>query len=261
MATTTNPRSVLTLLRRLVPPRPLTTAEGYRVAELQANRLLNLTGVDEPGTPAELVTALPYVEVVVRSDVPESGYLNWFKPRWLVVLNAHEPVVRQRFSLMHEFKHLLDHPYRDFLYPTTYYCDGDRRKELVAEYFAACVLMPKRLVLRSWGQGVQHVSALATAFMVSEVAMHRRLQDLGLIARPPRCSYQPLTHRGKASPTAYFRQKSAVASPLLSTVPLSIPHYAAKDLGAKIYALNGDMTYDTATDQATTDGLAFYTAA
>jgi predicted transcriptional regulator len=206
MSTTTNPDSLLWQLRRLVPRRPLSVSEGYRVAELQASRLLAWGGIDQPGTPSELVSHLPYVQVQRRPDHPESGYLNWFKPRWLVVLNATEPTVRQRFSLMHEFKHLLDHPYRDFLYPSTYFYEGERRRELAADYFAACVLMPQRLVKRRWDQGVRSVAALAVEFDVSQDAMHRRLQDLRLIKRPPRCIYPALP--APPSGTEYFRHKA-----------------------------------------------------
>ncbi len=239
MATTTNPSSLLWQLRQLVPPRPLSVAEGYRVAELQANRLLASAGIDEPGTPSELVTSLPYVEVALRHDVPESGYLNWFKPRWLVLLNAREPLVRRRYSLMHEFKHLLDHPFRDFLYPASYFSDSHRRREQAAEYFAACVLMPKRLVVRRWAAGVQTESALAAEFVVSEVAMRRRLQELGLVERPPRCLY-PTTPSRPTTKTEYFRGKSPRVSRDLAAV-LSISPYATAEAGAKMRGLNGGM--------------------
>jgi hypothetical protein len=209
MSTTTNPDSLLWQLRRLVPKRPLNTAEAYRIAELQANRLLAWGGIDEPGTPGELVSGLPYVHVVLHPAHPESGYLKWFKPRWLVLLNPHEARVRQRFSLMHEFKHLLDHPFRNFLYPSTYFCDGDVRREKMADYFAACVLMPKRLVKRCWGERVQSLAALAAEFDVSQDAMHRRLQELGLIERPPRCGYR-MPAASPSNPTEYFRRRPAV---------------------------------------------------
>jgi hypothetical protein len=209
MTTTTNRNSLLWQLRQLVPERPLNVGEGYRIAELQANRLLRWGGIDRPGTPGELIGGLPYVEVVLHPAHPESGYLKWFKPRWLLVLNPHEPRVRQRFSLMHEFKHLLDHPFKDFLYPSTYFCDGALRRERVADYFAACVLMPKRLVKRCWGERMQNLAALAAEFDVSQDAMHRRLQDLGLVERLPRCVYPTASSR-PTNPTEYFRRKTAV---------------------------------------------------
>ena len=189
MSTTTNPESVLYRLRHLAPQRPLTQAEAYRVAELQANRLLGWSDVDDAGTPSEVVSGLPFVELTMRRDLPVSGLTNWFKPHWLILLNATEPAVRQRFSLMHEFKHIIDHQAIAYLYPANWLHDSNRRAELVADYFAACLLMPKRIVKRVYGQGLRDVSELAAAFGVSSLAMAVRLQQLRLVEPTPRCQH------------------------------------------------------------------------
>lgn len=181
MSITTNQNSILWQLRRLMPGRPLTQFEAYRLAELQANRFLAMRGVEGPGTPSEVVSGLPFVEVRLRRDLPASGLTNWYKPRWLILLNGHEPHVRRRFSLMHEFKHVLDHNMSERLYPTTALMDHDERVELVAEYFAACVLMPKRLVKQAYFGGRQSVTDLANDFAVSTNAMRYRLSQLRVI--------------------------------------------------------------------------------
>ncbi|MGH9177981.1 MAG: ImmA/IrrE family metallo-endopeptidase [Acidimicrobiales bacterium] len=203
MSTTTNQESVLYRLRQLAPRRPLTQAEAYRVTELQANRLLEWSGVDDAGTPSDIVSGLPFVEVALRRDLPVSGLTNWFKPRWLILLNSTEPAVRQRFSLMHEFKHIIDHEGIAYLYPANWLNDGNRRAELVADYFAACLLMPKRLVKRCYGQGLHDVSELAAAFGVSTVAMAVRLQQLRLVEPTPRCDHG---YRPPGRATGYQRR-------------------------------------------------------
>ncbi len=208
MSTTNNPHSTLFRLRALVPRRPLTHHEALRVAELQANRLLQLTGVREGGTPTEIVSGLPFVEVGLRSDLPVSGLTNWFKPRWLILLNANEPAVRRRFSLMHEFKHILDHDGIGYLYPNTVMLDGERRAELVADYFAACLLMPKRLVKRRWGEGQQQLGELAAEFGVSAVAMRYRLQQLGLLDGYQRCDR---SYRAVGNLQGYLRRAPLLA--------------------------------------------------
>jgi Zn-dependent peptidase ImmA (M78 family) len=58
---------------------------------------------------------------------------------------------------------------------------------LVADYFAACVLMPKKLVKRRFGEGLRTASQLAAEFGVSPVAMQYRLHQLGLLERYRRC--------------------------------------------------------------------------
>jgi len=102
----------------------------------------------------------------------------------VVLLNRTEPAVRRRFSLWHEFKHILDHEGVDQLY------DGWNQRDIegVADYFAACALMPKKLVKRLYGQGHQDASDLAALFGVSEVAMRYRLQQTGLVDRYARCA-------------------------------------------------------------------------
>ncbi len=189
MSTTTNPASVLYRLRQLTPRRPLTQGEALRIAELQANRLLEWSNVAEPGTPTDIVSGLPFLHMALRADLPVSGLTNWFKPRWLILLNADEPGVRRRFSLMHEFKHVIDHEGIDYLYPDTWHHDSNRRAELVADYFAACVLMPKMLVKRRWGEGLHDTAELAAEFGVSAVAMRYRLHQLRLIEPTPRCDH------------------------------------------------------------------------
>lgn len=80
-------------LRQLMPKRPLTQHEALRIAELQANRLLSACRVDGAGTPSEIISAFPNVRVSRRADLPTSGYTAWFKPHWLMYLNAGEPGV------------------------------------------------------------------------------------------------------------------------------------------------------------------------
>jgi len=203
MATTNNPSSVLYQLRNLMPKRPLTQFEAYRLAELQANHLLHGAGIEHPGTPDEIVTGLPFLQIQLRGDLPISGLTNWYKPRWLIILNSSEPAVRRRFTLMHEFKHLLDHGLAERCYPSTTWMNSNDRAELVSDYFAASLLMPRRLVKRRFGQGLQDATDLAAEFGVSPQAMRYRLQQLGLIGRTPRCDY-PL--RSTKDLNGYFRR-------------------------------------------------------
>ncbi|MDQ6741276.1 MAG: ImmA/IrrE family metallo-endopeptidase [Actinomycetota bacterium] len=146
---------------------------------------------------------MPFVQVALRRDLPVSGLTNWLKPRWLILLSATEPEVRRRFSLMHEFKHILDHPFIGHLYPDYGGVAHDQRAELAADYFSACVLMPKRLVKRAYFGGQQNLSDLAAEFGVSEVAMRYRLHQLKLVDRPQRCV---LPYRSTGDIKGYLRR-------------------------------------------------------
>ncbi len=177
-------RAVLAVLRAKAPRRALDQAEAAQVAEWQATALLELAGLNRPPTPASLIAELP--RVLVRTDVnlPVSGCTSWQAGRWLIVLNGSEPLVRQRFSLAHEYKHTIDHRYRDELYVDRAGLSAYAQAELAADYFAASLLMPRRWVYRTWADGKQRVSELARLFAVSTPAMRRRLWHLGLQPGP-----------------------------------------------------------------------------
>jgi Zn-dependent peptidase ImmA (M78 family) len=171
-----------------MPSRSLSVPEALRIAELQAGRLLSLAGISEAPIPEELISTLPRFEVKRSTPLPVSGYAEWRSGQWSIVVNGSEPLVRQRFSLFHEFKHVLDHPF----VANTYSSDlntPERFAEQVCDAFAANVLMPRAWVKSAYCmEGIQEVTGLARRFGVSQAAMQVRLQQLGLVAPLPRCS-------------------------------------------------------------------------
>jgi IrrE N-terminal-like domain len=70
--------------------------------------------------------------------LPLSGCTSWQNDRWLIVLNGAEPLVRQRFSLIHEFKHAVDHRFRHELYFGRPGLCATTQAEYAADYFGAC---------------------------------------------------------------------------------------------------------------------------
>lgn len=167
-------RGVLGILRGLAPRRLLGELEAELVAELQANRLLELAGRPSLPIPVELITELPRIVVQRDYDLPTSAMAKWQGGRWLIALNGAEPQTRLRFSLGHELKHVIDHRHVEQLY------SSQAQAEAAADYFSACLWMPKREVKSAWGDGVQQLVDLARLFQVSPAAMARRLQHLGL---------------------------------------------------------------------------------
>jgi Zn-dependent peptidase ImmA (M78 family) len=178
---------VVTSLRDIVPLRPLTYGEAMRIAELQATRFLKLMDVKHPPVSERLVSELPRVQVERMRGLPASGASQWASQRWLVLLNASEPRERQRFSLAHEFKHIVDHRFADLIYAKFPALDRARMIEQLCDYFAACLLMPRPWVKRAYFSGVQSIPELARAFEVSQPAMQVRLNSIGLVDPTPRC--------------------------------------------------------------------------
>lgn len=182
--------SLVAELRSLTPHRALSLGESMRVAELQANRLLAGSGITQPAVPETIVADLPRVAVERVGRVPVSGSVRWSRGLWMIAINRHEPEVRQRFSLAHELKHVLDAPFGDVLYPEWRGMSEHDRAEHIANHFAACLLMPKAWVRRAFfTQGITDLRRLAYRFDVSQAAMRIRLESLGMAQPQVRCAF------------------------------------------------------------------------
>lgn len=179
---------VITELRDFVPIRPLTRHEAFRIAELQAIRFLAATGINRPPVPEHVISNLPYLQVERFSPLPVSGATEWTAGRWLILLNGAEPVVRQRLSLAHELKHILDHRFIQVLYQRIPEKERDAFIEQVCDYFAGSLLVPRTWLKNAWANGVQTPTELAARFGVSQAAIRVRLAQVGLGERPARCS-------------------------------------------------------------------------
>lgn len=180
-------RGALATLRALCPPRQLTHGEALRVAELQALRLLELNGRTDGPVPESMITNVPKVQVRRMSPWPVSGCTDWAKGTWVIVIRGSEPGTRQRFTLAHEFKHIVDYPFIDVLYPASLGMSAHQRAESICDYFAGCLLVPRPWLKRAWTTKTQDLGKLARLFEVSVPAMQTRLLQTGLIDQPRRC--------------------------------------------------------------------------
>jgi Zn-dependent peptidase ImmA (M78 family) len=204
-----NSRSVLSSLRALIPPRRCQFHEALRIAELQATRLLELTRVEAAPIPNEIVSELPRIEVRYR-DLPTSGLSYWNGQNWVIALNRSEPWTRQRFTLLHEYKHIVDHGSVRSLYLGGGGRTPEQQAEQVADYFAGCVLMPRRLLKRAWGSGLQTPGRLARHFETSERAVGVRLAQVGLTDSKRRCNWpEPNSRRYHRSRLSVTTQRIA----------------------------------------------------
>lgn len=179
---------VITQLRDFVPMRPLTRTEAYRIAEMQATRFHRLLGLEDGPLREETITELPRMHVQRFSPLPVSGATEWSHGRWLVLLNGAEPLARQRFSLAHEFKHIIDHRFIDLLYARIPPAERAKFIESICDYFAGCLLVPKVWLRRAWTDRIQRPADLAAHFGVSEMAIQVRLTQTGLTEGPARCN-------------------------------------------------------------------------
>lgn len=203
-------RGVIAQLRDIVPLRPLTRTEALSIAERQALMLRKLLDVTGPALHEFVLADLPRVQIVRKSPWPVSGATQWVNGRWIIVLNGAEAATRQRFSLCHELKHAIDHPFVDVMYRGVDEVERHDWIEQVCDYFAGCLLMPRPALKKAWTTQSQDLASMARTFNVSQAAMKTRLGQTGLAEPTARCGQDTdLVRRAvtkvRAS-TTYFRQ-------------------------------------------------------
>jgi Zn-dependent peptidase ImmA (M78 family) len=173
---------------------------SVRYARAQAEKLAERLGTGSVPVDVEKIAdrlGLP----VMYADLGEgvSGLLVSDGVQAHICVQDQDAPVRQRFTIAHEVgHHYLRHqfePGHHVHVDRGHYIsergprasDGVDPKEIEANQFAACLLMPSKLVrekVAELGGGPlldQHVSHLARTFRVSEQAMTIRLSTLGLL--------------------------------------------------------------------------------
>lgn len=100
-----------------------------------------------------------------------------------ILINAKDSYQRQRFTLAHEIGHAVlhfqsDDPNEEFIdFRTTGHRD---LKEVEADEFAGCLLMPENLFREAWEKYSQSFEYLSRVFFVSKAAIGVRAFNLGL---------------------------------------------------------------------------------
>ena len=190
MTTTKPDRDISELvdsLRQLAPIRPLTYGESLHVARLQASRLREWTEADGPDINLIWLTeqtTIPVKFIASHKLNEDSGLTtDLISGRLEMYLNAGEIRSRQRFSLLHEFKHALDFYAAGTLHAKLGTGNSDtkaRMVEWICNEFAGHVLMPTKLIKRLWFE-LQDLRTMANLFHVSVEAMSTRLDRLGIL--------------------------------------------------------------------------------
>lgn len=115
----------------------------------------------------------------------------------IISINRKEPLNRKRFTIAHELGHILLHYDQELnvdLEPIRLNRDeksttGESWREIEANYFAACLLMPTELVRRYYSIFLKQcddedvvLESMSQKFQVSIQAMSIRLSKLGIIS-------------------------------------------------------------------------------
>ncbi len=149
------------------------TAE-YIKTEDDAEDILALFDIKEPPVPSSLVKKLfPDSEIQVTPFHPDAFGFSFPKNgKWYVLLNQGLSVGAKRFTLFHEFYHMLQNN-------PGYNKETEEGmvEERKAEYFAACLLMPARWFRKYW-EKYHDIEKMSEKFLVSRKAVEIRLKSL-----------------------------------------------------------------------------------
>jgi hypothetical protein len=100
--------------------------------------------------------------------------------RWVVQLNVNDTPAMQRFTLCHEIFHILAHSKATPVFKKKSSSPEGSFNELLADHFAAIILMPERQVEEKWAE-VKDIKRMAAIFDVPQSVVWFALKHQGLI--------------------------------------------------------------------------------
>ena len=154
----------------------------FNLVEMLAQKYLRKRKVYRPPVPAELVSLADQQHPIEIRLVPLMachGAIWRLRDRWIIQLNENDKPTTRRFTLFHEVFHILAHRKA-----TPVFRKGELEaghfNELLAEQFAACILMPSKWVREKWVEE-NDLSKTAETFGVPKSVACVRLKLLDLI--------------------------------------------------------------------------------
>ncbi len=163
-------------------PRPWIPGRIFQLVEALANRYLKKTKLNQPPVITELIRQFDISPCLEIRTLPLKAYHGavWhLEDGWVIHLNAEDMPGRQRVTLFHEAFHILAHCSATPVFRRRGIKEGFFN-EMLADYFAGCILMPRVWVKKKWAE-VNDLKQMAEIFQVTEVSMWIRLRTMGLI--------------------------------------------------------------------------------
>ncbi len=159
-----------------------TASKMGRRIEMLAWRYFKQANCHCPPVPTELISLADEQHPVEVRLLPLKSYHGaiWrLGEMWVIQLNSNDAPAVRRFSLFHEVFHILAHRKTTPVFRKRESTAGSFN-ELLADYFASCVLMPRNWVIEKWAD-VQDLDKMAEIFVVPKGAMWFRLKLFGLL--------------------------------------------------------------------------------
>jgi Zn-dependent peptidase ImmA (M78 family) len=154
----------------------------FKLVEKLANRLLKKLRIHRFPVSENVVYRLGAGQAVEIRYIPMKachGALWHRDGRWIIQVNKNDDLKTQRFTIFHEAFHILAHCRTQPVFRKMGLMRGSYN-ELLADFFAVCMLMPKEQVKQQWQQ-VKDLNAMADLFKVPKSAMWYQLKENDLI--------------------------------------------------------------------------------
>lgn len=154
----------------------------FKMVEMLAQKYLNKGNVVCPPVSSELISLADEQYPIEVRLVPLKtchGAIWRLKEEWVIQLNADDRPGTRRFTLFHEAFHIMAHCNTTPVFKKRGAKVGGFN-ELLADFFAAYVLMPREWVEEKWAE-VHDLTLMVKIFDVPKSAMCIRLKQLGLI--------------------------------------------------------------------------------
>ena len=107
------------------------------------------------------------------------GALWYLNDSWIIQLNENDTPARRRFALFHEVFHILAHRRTNTPVFKKRGHEVGSFNELLADYFAACILLPKGWVREKWS-AVRDLDQMVKIFDAPKQLMWIRLREMSL---------------------------------------------------------------------------------
>ena len=140
-------------------------------------------GVDRLPVPADLITRGSDHRPIEVQELPfkaHHGAIWRLKDCWLVQLNSNDTPARKRFTMYHEIFHILAHCKATPVFKKKSSSPEGSFNELLADHFAAILLMPEKQVKERWAE-VKDINQMATIFEVPRPVVWFALKHLSLV--------------------------------------------------------------------------------
>jgi len=154
----------------------------FQLVERLAQKYLKIAGIYKPPALSKIVSLVDERHPIEVRLVPlkiHHGAIWYLNDIWIIQLNENDTPTRRRFSLFHEGFHILAHCRGSPVFKKSEYAVGSFN-ELLADYFAGAVMMPRKWVKEKWAE-TKDLGRMAKIFDVPKAVMWVKLREMGLI--------------------------------------------------------------------------------